>query len=578
MAAVHRFGVFELDVASEELRRGGLRLHATPQALRLLTLLVERAGTIVTREEIRAALWPDEHFIAYEQAINSLIRQIRTLLGDRAVGSRYLETLPRRGYRFIGRIDANAPLPAAPAPMLRLRTSPLLAFVVLLLLRSSFVPDRDSSPLALTTAPRHRVSVAAFVVDDDPSSKSVALRITERVRRELALLRPIGVSVEPDDASPSRLAVAGRVTRAAGETRLVISLLDAQRREVWTERFTDPRPDEVARATAGAAARSLVPLFTGDTVVEKEWDPETLRLYRLARSRSRHASHSDLEAAERLYEEVLRRAPRFPEAHSGLGSVLMAFAIRGVANPPTIVRARQAFQRAMTLRPTMAEAHLAAGVFALSVEHRTAVAAESTRRAIELEPGFADAYAWHASALSALGEHDAAIDSFRIAQHLEPRYAASTTAGVLCFHARRFEDAAAEYARVLERNPSSLEALWGMAAAHMKMGRDDAAGVFLRRAILADPTASEADRSDADVRRRSIVVVERRVAQRRSSAYRLATLTCLYGGDAERCIAAIDRAVRMRAMGSENARLDPAFDVVRNDARFQSAVAQPPRW
>src|ERR1700751_5149052 len=99
-----RFDSFELDAISGELRKGGIRLRLQPQPFRILLLLIEASGQVVTREEIRACLWKDSTFVDFEHGINFSIKQIRGALSDSAEKPRYVETLPRRGYRFIGTV------------------------------------------------------------------------------------------------------------------------------------------------------------------------------------------------------------------------------------------------------------------------------------------------------------------------------------------------------------------------------------------------------------------------------------------------------------------------------------------
>lgn len=111
--SVSAFGPFELDLEQAELRRGGTTVHLSPQPLKLLVLLVRKAGEVVTREEICAALWGGDTFVDFEQGVNHCIRSIRAVLEEGASSPRYIETLPRRGYRFIGPIAASTPDPPA---------------------------------------------------------------------------------------------------------------------------------------------------------------------------------------------------------------------------------------------------------------------------------------------------------------------------------------------------------------------------------------------------------------------------------------------------------------------------------
>src|SRR6202522_739069 len=113
------FGAFELDAANRELRKAGVSIRIHPQPFRVLMLLAERPGQIVTRNEIQHCLWNDSTFVDYERGINFCINQIRGALGDDAETPRYVETLPRRGYRFIASVSlGSARRPVRVAPLL----------------------------------------------------------------------------------------------------------------------------------------------------------------------------------------------------------------------------------------------------------------------------------------------------------------------------------------------------------------------------------------------------------------------------------------------------------------------------
>jgi DNA-binding winged helix-turn-helix (wHTH) protein len=115
-AETARFGQFELDIDAGECRRNGRRLKLQPQPFKLLVLLTRRAGSLVSREEIRTELWADGTFVDFDQAVNFAIKQIRDALGDPAERPLYIETVPKRGYRFIAPVETGAPasVPAQP--------------------------------------------------------------------------------------------------------------------------------------------------------------------------------------------------------------------------------------------------------------------------------------------------------------------------------------------------------------------------------------------------------------------------------------------------------------------------------
>ena len=112
IADVVRFGVFELDVRAGELRKSGVRLNLLDQPCQLLTALLERPNQLVTREELRQRLWSSDTFVDFEHGLNAVVKRLRDVLGDSADTPRFVETMPRRGYRFIAPVDRIGPGPA----------------------------------------------------------------------------------------------------------------------------------------------------------------------------------------------------------------------------------------------------------------------------------------------------------------------------------------------------------------------------------------------------------------------------------------------------------------------------------
>jgi DNA-binding winged helix-turn-helix (wHTH) protein len=112
-SAVRRFGAFELDLEAERLLKSGRTIRIQPQPFRLLCLLTNRPGLLVTREEIQAALWAGDTFVDFDQGVNFAIKQVRDALGDSAEDSLYVQTVPKRGYRFLAPVETG-PEPAEP--------------------------------------------------------------------------------------------------------------------------------------------------------------------------------------------------------------------------------------------------------------------------------------------------------------------------------------------------------------------------------------------------------------------------------------------------------------------------------
>ena len=139
------FGAFEVDVASGELRRQGLKIKLQDQPFRLLVLLLDRAGDVVTREEVRETLWPAETYVDFDHSLNTAVRKLREALGDSAEAPRYVETIARRGYRFIA--------PVVPRPTVQVAHSADAAVASLL-----------PSPAARPSTSARRLLILAIVV------------------------------------------------------------------------------------------------------------------------------------------------------------------------------------------------------------------------------------------------------------------------------------------------------------------------------------------------------------------------------------------------------------------------------
>jgi Tol biopolymer transport system component/DNA-binding winged helix-turn-helix (wHTH) protein len=179
-ARIVRFGIFEADLETGELRKNGVKVPLQGQPFQVCALLLEHAGELVTREELRQRVWPEDTFVDFEQALNTAIAKIRLALGDEAVNPRFVETLPRRGYRFIGPVakpDLQAvALPAAPpvVPVVSTgwskrptRRSWLLALTTLLLLLSGFgiwraVKTRADKLPPIEVAPPDKLTIVPF--------------------------------------------------------------------------------------------------------------------------------------------------------------------------------------------------------------------------------------------------------------------------------------------------------------------------------------------------------------------------------------------------------------------------------
>ncbi len=289
MPARVTFGRFELDLESGTLAREGVRVRLQPQPARVLSILVERAGTVVSREALRQQVWPEGTFVDFERGLNFCIAQVRGALGDSADSPRFIETLPRRGYRFIApvaRIDpVPAPAPAEPARAAsgasrRVAWMPLIALLVLALVTTALVWGARRS---IATGAATRVAVVPFdnetgLDDYDVVARAVAdatvarLAAPSRVGRvsvignAAALFQPrafrdlkrIGIELNAD------YIVLAQMKRDTGKVRLIAHLIRvSDESHLWANtfdaaEFTLDEQSRIAEVIAASVTKVLV--------------------------------------------------------------------------------------------------------------------------------------------------------------------------------------------------------------------------------------------------------------------------------------------------------------------------------
>ena len=322
-----RFGPFEADLATGEIRRGSIRRHLVGQPFEILVLLLERPGELVTREEIRSRLWPDGTFVDFEHGLNAAVNKLRNALGDSAVRPIYVETIPRRGYRFTAPVDSgeSAPEQSARRPAVKQGAGPLL-------LAAAF-----------------GLAVAA-----------ASLALVERPQRE----RPGARSAEmPGDRVPERLTTTERSGRGRAPTDS--EAVTAYRRG----RFYQRKGESWANKKAIESLRDAV---HRDAESPQAW--AALAEAEVFETPSREAMPRAKEAALR----AITLAPRLAEAHAALGLALTY----GDHDFPS---AEASFRRALALDPRCVEAHYRFALL-LGVLGRFDEALEHGRRAAELDP------------------------------------------------------------------------------------------------------------------------------------------------------------------------------------------------
>ena len=397
-----RFDIFELDTGSGELRRNGDRIKLPPQPFRILELLVRRSGEVLTRAEIRERIWSDDTFVDFEQSMNFCIRQIREAVGDRADAPRFVETLPRRGYRFL--LPVESLVPVEPKPFKRLIVLPFR------MLRSD--PEVDflafSLPDALTT------SLSGL--------KSVVVRSSLAASRFLGTAQDLKTIASEADVD---LILTGTLLSAGGEIRVTAQLTDAANGTLVCSHSTQTSIGDVFRLqdelTECVVDTLALPLTAREQRILRQDIPSDAKAYEYyLRGNQFSRDSKQWGAARDLYLRCVEADPCYAPAWARLGRIhhVMAKYLTTGAKEG-LAQAEAAFRQALDLNPDLAIAHK----FYAQLEVDLGRANDAMARLVPRAQGAADSelFAGLVSPLRYSGLLEASVAAHSRAMALEPK-------------------------------------------------------------------------------------------------------------------------------------------------------------
>ena len=405
-----RFGVFEFDETTLELVKNGRAVSLRPQPLKLLTLLLARPGELISRDSLQRALWDGDTFVDFEQGVNHAIRELRAVLGDSAESPRFIQTLPRRGYRFIAPVERVLPLdartqtPDVPAPPLSdepvRRRHPnrlwiaaaigvvvLISIVVVALMRRA---DDVSPPFALGS-----LAVKPFSSPNDPA---LGIGLAKAISARLGGQQ--NVSVRSSDTGASHV-IDGEIMIAGTDVTLFARLQDVARgATVWSDRVT-VHADQLFSAEDVIAERVVEALRLRLAAGEQERlrrrytsNGEAYLEYLRGRAALVKYTPEGTRSAIASFEGALQRDSDFALARAGLAmasaDMYLRFAPAGEVERWG-ERAETEARAALASDPDLAEAHLARAAVARKREFDWKEAVTSSRRALVLNPNLEQA-------------------------------------------------------------------------------------------------------------------------------------------------------------------------------------------
>ncbi len=472
-----RFGAFEANPEAGELRHHGQRVTLQEKPFQLLLALLEQPGQVVTRDALRQRLWPDV-VVDFDGNLNAAARKLRDALGDSATEPRFVETVPRRGYRFIAPITPSA----ATEPRSNSRVPIAVAAALVTTLGLAVVLSGWLRPSPHQPSERERVMLAVLPFDNlsgDALPEYINDGFTEELLTALGRLQPerLGViaritamtykgTTQPIGEIGRELGVdyvlEGSVRGTADKSRITAQLIAVDdQTHLWAETYDSTDRDLLTTQAeiAGRIARSLaLELLADDPVATARTATHVPQAYDHY-LRGRHQWHRFTDEGNRFAIAELARAialdPDYAEAHAALADAYNLKAFDDGASPvASFDRAKSAAERALEINPDLAAAHHALAFATLYGNYDAITADPLFRRASNLDPNHAMTHHWHAGALAALGRHDEAITSVRRALQLDPLSSSvKSDLGWYLLFAGRWQEAIEECSAILDLHP-----------------------------------------------------------------------------------------------------------------------------
>src|SRR6267378_4201962 len=388
------FGAFELDLRAGELRKQGVKIKLQEQPFQILAMLLANPGQVVTREELRNRLWPSDTFVDFDHSLNKAINKLRESLGDSAENPHFVETLPRRGYRFLASIDGAQ-------EAISKRGNPIDSIAVFALANPNPDPDMEYLAVGIPGSIIHSLSQI-------PGLRVIAWNsVAQNKDREedpLTIGRSVG----------ARAVLIGRIWQRGNKLRLHVDLLDtANGEELWgnqydrdlTEVFSVQ--DEISREVS----QRLRLKMTGEAESRlKKRYTENIEAYQLFVRARRWCEKRSAEGFRRGTEylsQAIQMDPNYALAHAELAQCISVPCYYGSVDPNVAYpKARVAALRALEIDPNLAEGHEVLATILKNYDWNWTGAEEEYKRAIELNPNYATAHYHYSYLLAELGRFE----------------------------------------------------------------------------------------------------------------------------------------------------------------------------
>ena len=531
--AKYLFGPFELRTRTRELYKHGVKLKLRPQAYQVLALLLEHSGECVTREELQKRVWPSDTFVDFENGVNTAIKQLRASLSDSAAEPRYIETLPKLGYRMIVAVEfeagskgeraaeakeesagatASNEVSASPPTARPISSTKRLWFTaaavsvlgIACLVAFLKWPRAPLTPQPAAPAARIMVAVLPFKnLTGDDTQDYFSDGLTEEMIAQLGRLDPkeLGViartsvmhyqhSSEKVDQIGSELDVQyvleGSVRRDSQKVRINAELIEVDgQRQLWAQQYDRELTNllvvqaEIAREISDSIQQTLGSPQHSEPIRTPTLTPQAYQAYDLCLKGLyfwNKRTGQGLQQAIVYFQQAIAIDPNYAPAFAGLSNTYAL--MPGYMLAPAaeyMPKAREAAVRALQTDDELPEAHVALALILENYDWDWNSAEKEYRRAIELNPNYATAHHWYAEFLTWQGRFDEALRESESARRLDPlSLIIAADRGAILYFARQYDRSIEQFQSVLEMDPSFGRAHLGIDA-YMQLGRFDEA-------------------------------------------------------------------------------------------------------
>jgi len=569
---VVRFGPFEADPRAGELRKHGVKLKLVGQPFEVLAMLLECPGELVTREELRARLWPTDTFVDFDHGLNAAVNKLRDALNDSAEKPNYVETLPRRGYRFISAVGLHDSQNLLGEP----RSPKIQSLVVLPLENFSKDPEEEYFTDGMTD---QLITNLAQIGALRVISRTSAMRYkgTKKPLQEIARELHVDAVVE------------GAVMWVGGRVRISAQLIEAPTdHHLWAASYERDLRDvlsmqeEVTRAIVSEIRVKLTAQEQARLANRHPINPEAYKLYLKGRYHWNKRSLEGFQKAIEYFHLAAAKDPAYALAYVGLADTYTYFSFFDVVPPrEAMPKAKAAAARALEIDNRLGEAHVSLGYVSYMYDWDWPAAGKHFEQALTLNPAYSRAHTFYPFYLSSLGRSEEALAVAKYSLDLDPASpAVSHSLAVQLYLARQFDNAIAQVHKTLELDPNfaiSYELL-GEVYVSRGMYRESLSelekysalsrGRAMSLALLGYAHARLGERSQA------LGVLRQLEAASKQSYTPPFSFAVVYAGlgEKDQAFAWLEKAYGERTSRLGYFKVEPLWDPLRTDPRFADLV------